>query len=270
MATVRHWLSYDEQGVRQQGRRKWPWLLLLLLLLAAMVAAGLFALERGDAYADIRTAIAGGEPVAIQSALPALLVDNAMIVYVVDDSGSMEDKLLPLHQALREVSDKPSENSEIALLMFGNTNRELFDFTSPGDAPWDKAIPAFTASSGGTAMFTALAAALDMMPDQPVCHDESRLLFFNESVCRENRIVLMSDGMANDAFVASNTTLASLSPAQEAELVRKQLALAISVIERLAQSDVPVDTIALGSDADEVALRRLSELTGGVFIEAYY
>ena len=220
-------------------RRKWPWFLLLLLLLATLLTAGWLWYENSEG-------IDFTQPVAIQVALPELLVDDTMVVYVVDDSGSMGDKLLPLHQALHEVAAKPTENSEIALLMFGVTNQMLFDFTEPDTAPWDDAIPSFTAGSGGTAMFLALQKALDVLPSRPVCTEKSRFIFFDETVCRENRIVLMSDGRAGDVGFAQETIIA------------------------LVQSRVPVDTIAFGVDADEDGLRLISDATGGIFIEAYY
>ena len=238
MASVQHWISYDARDNRPRRRSKWPWLLLLLLLLAAILTAGWLWYENSE---DIDFT----QPVAIQTALPALLTDDTMIVYVVDDSGSMEDKLLPLHQALHEVAAKPTENSEIALLMFGEANQMLFDFMEPGDAPWDTAIPSFTASSGGTAMFLALQKALEVIPDQPVCHEKSRFIFFDETICRQNRIVLMSDGKAGDLEFAEAT------------------------MTDLVYSGVPVDTIAFGLDADEGGLRLISNATGGTFIRAY-
>ena len=241
MASPQHWISYDlDDRQRRNGRRRrWTWFLLLLPLLAGIVAVGWGWYENAESV-DL------AEPIAIQAALPVLLTDDAMVVYVVDDSGSMSDKLLPLHQALHEVAAKPIENSEIALLMFGESNQALFDFTEPDVAPWDDAIPSFTAGSGGTAMFLALQKALDMLPAQPVCHEKTRFIFFDETVCRQNRIVLMSDGMAGDVEFAQTTLTA------------------------LVRSGVPVDTVAFGIDADEEGLRLISDATGGKFIEAYY
>ena len=241
MASPQRWLSYDldDRRGRRERRSRWPWFLLLTALLAGLVAVGWYWFENSEGV-DL------AQPVAIQSALPALLTDNAMVVYVVDDSGSMEDKLLPLHQAMHEVAAKPTENSEIALLMFGDTNQMLFDFTEPDAAPWDDAIPSLTAGSGGTAMFLALQKALDMLPNRPVCTEKTRFIFFDETVCRVNRIVLMSDGMAGDVQFAQET------------------------LTDLVQSGTPVDTIAFGIDADEEGLRLISDATGGTFIEAYY
>ena len=230
------WLSQESGGGGR--RRKWPWLLLLLLLLALLIIGAGYVLNKSDG-------IVSGEPAPIQTVLPVLLANDAMVVYVVDNSGSMSEKLLPLHEALHEVADKPTDNSEIALLMFGDSAQLLFDFTEPDTASWDTAIPSFAAQSGGTAMFTALQEAQRMLPDRPVCQEQSRWLLFSKTVCRENRIVLMSDGIAQDFDLAQTT------------------------IDTLVQSAVPVDTIAFGVDADDQTLRLLADVTGGSFIPAY-
>ena len=266
MAYSSRWLSYDQDDRRRGrgGRRKWPWLLLLLLLLAALLVAGWAWYENSEGV-DL------AQPVAIQTALPALLTDDAMVVYVVDNSGSMQDKLLPLHQALHEVAAKPTENSEIAMLMFGSSHQMLFDFAKPDAAPWDTAIPSFAAGSGGTAMFLALEGALEILPEDQVCVEETQFFVFSATTCRQNRIVLMSDGIANDAFVMSGTPMSSnLSAQQEAELLQEQSSLEASIVERLIRSGTPVDTIAFGIDADEAGLKVISDVTGGTFIEAYY
>ena len=78
MSTNSYWLSYDARYDRRQPRRKWPWVLLLAALLTAVAFAG-----RDAVSIDL------AEPVTIQEALPALLVDNVTVVYVVDDSNSM-------------------------------------------------------------------------------------------------------------------------------------------------------------------------------------
>ena len=85
-----------------------------------------------------------------------------------------------------------------------------------------------------------------MLPARHVCTEKSRFIFFDETVCRQNRIVLMSDGMAGDVEFAEATLI------------------------ELVDAGVPVDTIAFGVDADEEGLQLISDLTGGRFIEAYY
>ena len=207
-------------------------------MLALLIIGAGYVLNESDG-------IVSGVTAPIQTILPVLLTDDAMVVYVVDDSDSMMDKLSPLHQALREVANKPTDNSEIALLMFGSSTQLLFDFTEPDSAHWDTAIPSFAAQSGGTAMFTVLQEAQRMLPGRPRCQEQSRWLLFSKTVCRENRIVLMSDGIAQDVEVAQAT------------------------IDHLVQSGVPVDTVAFGADADEQMLQLLADATGGSFISAY-
>ena len=239
MSTNSYWLSYDDRYDRRRPRRKWPWVLLLaVLLLAALLTAFAFA---GRDAVSINLA----EPVTIQEALPALLVDNVTVVYVVDDSGSMEEKLLPLHQALHDVAHKHTENSEIAVMRFGDTTEMLFDFTEPSAADWDTSIPAFTATSGRTNLYQALISALDAMPVQPTCVEYRRWLVFTETICRERRIVLMSDGHASDPHLVAD------------------------VMRPVVLSGIPVDTVAFGADADRVGLQNIADATGGRFVEAH-
>ncbi len=234
-----YWLSYDGRYDRRPPRRKWPWVLLLIALLLVVLSTALaFAGDEADLI-DLT------EPVAIEQALPALLTDNVTVIYVVDDSGSMWEKLLPLHEALHEVSGKHTENSEIAMLKFGQHHEMLFDFSEPSEASWNNAIPSFTAGSGNTHMYTALKEAFAMMPDQPNCWDKTRWLFWKETICRERRIVLMSDGIASDPHLSSD------------------------VMPELVLSGIPVDTIAFGEDADRFGLKKLSDATGGRFVTAY-
>ena len=235
------WITYDDRDERRRRRRRrWAWLLLLLagLSVAAVLAVVGFS---GDNSGSVDLA----EPVTLQEALPALLTDHVTVVYVVDDSGSMFEKLLPLHQALHEVAAKHTENSEIAMLMFGKSHQMLFDFTEPSTAPWDKTIPSFVAGSGNTNMYQALQEALDMLPSRPTCLEKTSWLFFKETTCRQRRIVLMSDGIASDPHMAQEAMTA------------------------LVRSGIPVDTVAFGEDADRKGLQNISDATGGRFIEAY-
>ena len=236
-----YWLSYDAREDRRRPRRKWPWFLLLALLFVALAIGLVAAAMSGDGSESVDLT----QPAAIQEALPALLTDNVTIVYLVDDSNSMWEKLLPLHEALHEVKGKHTENSEVAMMLFGTEHQMLFDFAEPDAAPWDTAIPRFTAESGHTNMYTALAEALTMMPGQATCWEESRWIFFAETFCRERRIVLMSDGQAGDFHLAQE------------------------VLRALVLSRIPVDAVAFGEDADRDGLQNLADATGGRFVTAY-
>ena len=237
MSTNSYWLSYDVRDNRRRPRRKWPWFLLLVLLITVVVALAM--LGSSDESVDLT------EPTTIEKTLPALLTDNVTVVYVVDDSDSMWNKLLPLHQALHEVANKHTENSEVAVMLFGGSHELLFDLTEPSRADWDSAIPSFTATSGRTNLYQALIVALDTLPIRPTCSENRRWFVFKETVCRERRIVLMSDGQASDPHMAED---------------------AMSV---LVPSGISVDAVAFGEDADRNGLRNIADATGGRFVTAY-
>ena len=239
MSTNSYWLSYDARDDRRRPRRKWPWVLGLVVVLLAALLAPLALAGRDASTVDL------AQPVTIQEALPALLVDNVTVMYVVDDSGSMTEKLLPLHRALHDVAHKHTENSEIAVMRFGDIAEMLFDFTEPTGADWDNAIPSFTATGQTTNLYRALMAALDEMPSQPTCIEYRRWLVLRETICRERRIVLMSDGQAGDPHLAEDA------------------------MRSLVPSGIPVDTVAFGQDADRNGLRSIAAATGGRFVEAH-
>ena len=239
MSTNVYWLYYEDDDDRRPPRRKWPWVLLLaVLLLAALITVFAFAGRNA-------VGIELSEPVAIEEALPVLLTDDVTVAYVVDDSDSMWEKMPSLHQALHEVAGKHTENSEVAVMVFGESSELLFDYTEPSAADWDSAISSFTGTSGGTNLYQALMEALDTMPAQPACQEHRRWLVFEETICRERRIVLMSDGQASDPDLLHD---------------------AMTV---LVPSGIPVDTVAFGEDADRNGLRAIANATGGRFVEAY-
>ncbi len=125
MAYDSNWLYYDAD-VRRRSRRKWPWVLVALLL-AALAALLVAAFMIPDAELDLQA----GQPVAIQEALPALLTDNVTVIYVVDNSDSMETNLAPLHEAQVNVATKHTDNSEIGMMRFGSYHNVLFDISDP-------------------------------------------------------------------------------------------------------------------------------------------
>ena len=124
-------------------------------------------------------------------------------------------------------------------MRFGTHVEMLFDFTEPDGADWDAAIPSFVADSGNTSLYAALTAALDAMPAQPTCVEYRRWLVLKETICRERRIVLMSDRQAGDLHLAEDAMRA------------------------LVLSGIPVDAVAFGEDADRDGLRNLADATGG-------
>ena len=281
MSTPSYWLTYDARHISPQ-RRRWPWLLLLLIILVVgvILILGLLFTPVNRRFDNPIVAVPAptgpalyapptleptqvptptpeptlvptptverahsGEPVPIQEALPVLLIDAATIIYVIDDSKSMSVNLQSLHDALLELASVDAEYSEVAIIEFGGRNSVVFGFTDPSQAPWDSATSAFDAAEvGGTNTYTALRAALGLMPEQPTCFDHPA---HEQPVCRERRIVLLSDGGAKDPHVAAES------------------------LQALVEANIPVDSIALGTNADHQGLRDISQVTGGNFVAAY-
>ena len=81
-------------------------------------------------------------------------------------------------------------------------------------------------------MYAALRRAYQILPDSPIC---------SESACRQNRIVLMSDGLAHDSEIAEAT------------------------VSMLKSSGITVDTVSFGIFFINTGeLQGISEVTGGV------
>ncbi len=247
MASDPRWLVYQPDDRRRpagiRGRR-WPWLLLLLLLLIVLAAiAAWFWNENSGEAADVDLA----RRVDIQVALPALLAEQSMTIYVVDDSGSMDEKLPALRRALRKLADEAPDDSRVAVLRFEAGSQLLVDFTEPAEIDWDEVASGFTARGIRTEMYAALQMAMDTLPDEEVCEERSRLIFLDDTVCFENRIVLMTDGEAWDPELFFDT------------------------LEALLESDITVDTIAFSTHPlAEADLKMIAEMTDGRFVQAYH
>ena len=77
------------------------------------------------------------------------------IVYVIDDSGSMDGDFPEVRTALRDVRDTAMPNTRVALIAFGTATTTIFGLTdhstSTTDGPWtDARINAFGGKLGGT------------------------------------------------------------------------------------------------------------------------
>lgn len=241
MARNAYFLSYDARDNRRlRVGRRWPWYLFAICLAFALLGLLGLMLVDGDGP-DLQLS----EPVAIQEALPALLTTDSTIVYVIDDSDSMGNKVESLHEALRELDRKQTENSAVAVVRFGNDFSKLFDFREHSDAPWRSIISDFNATSGGTYMFTALSESVDMIQAQPECIVTKRWVIFSKTTCKDRRVVLMSDGMASDSDLAAE------------------------ILPEIIQSGIPIDTVAFGDDADRTTLRLIADSTGGRSVTAF-
>ena len=127
------------------------------------------------------------QPRRLQTVLPELLRDNTTTIFVIDDSGSMDSETTKVQEALEEMQEKTVLNAQVSIVLFGDSQTTLFNFTDPATAPWDYAIGEIKAEHGGTDIDAALQAAFGSIKDEP-----------NPN----KRIVLMSDG---HGFVDAST-----------------------------------------------------------------
>ena len=82
------------------------------------------------------------------------------------------------------------------------------------------------------------------LPDRPTLRldDDAKVMDLGDASCHDERYVLMTDGKA--------VPIDELDP---------------PTVEALAQSDVPIDTVALSPNVDTSALQTIASRTGGTF-----
>ncbi len=132
-----------------------------------------FALDPGRA----RDSVAGSLDLAPGGYLLRLFEPKTRIVLVVDVSGSMEERIADARRAVLQYAAGVQPQEEMAILKFSSGIELLHDFTSDGEALVASARDAIVAG-GGTALYDALAKALDML----------------EGYAGNRAIVLLSDG----------------------------------------------------------------------------
>ena len=74
---------------------------------------------------------------------------TASVVYVIDDSGSMDGHFREVWTALEAVRDEDMPNTTVALVALGAKSRTLFELTDHSSAPWDTHIRTFGGKLGG-------------------------------------------------------------------------------------------------------------------------
>ena len=89
----------------------------------------------------------------------------ASIVYVIDDSGSMDADYVEVRAALRKVRDTDAPNTKVALLAFGGRVEIRFKLRSHSSAPWDEHIDSFGGYLGGTYYEPPLTEALELLKE---------------------------------------------------------------------------------------------------------
>lgn len=153
---------------------------------------------------------------------------SASIVYVVDDSGSMDGDFREVRAALEEVRDATMERTKVALIAFGMKTKTLFELTEHSDAPWDTHIDSFGGKLGGTFNSAALQSARELLDADDA--DAKKIVFF-------------TDAQAS-------------YPADEME-----------AIVAIVASGIVVDTVAFGDQFSDhfTVLQRIADETGGSY-----
>ena len=81
------------------------------------------------------------------------------IIYIVDDSGSMDGDFPEVRDALEDVRDQPMADTKVALIAFGLWPITRFGLTNHSSAPWDDYINSFSGKLGSTRYVYALRGA---------------------------------------------------------------------------------------------------------------
>ena len=102
------------------------------------------------------------------------------VIYVVDDSGSMDGDWPEVRTALREVRDtERMPKVKVALIAFGTNPKVFFGLTEHEDAPWDSHIDSLGGYKGGTNYSKALQAARLMLNSEPL--NNKKIVFMSDS-----------------------------------------------------------------------------------------
>ena len=113
------------------------------------------------------------------TASPVQTSGSTSIVYVVDDSGSMDGDFPEVRAALEEVRDATMANTKVALIAFGTKAKTLFELTEHSAAPWDAHIGSLGGKLGGTFNPTPLRSAKALLDADSA--DNKKIVFFTDA-----------------------------------------------------------------------------------------
>ena len=127
-------------------------------------------------FAPIKVPWGETEPAAISAQHTPI---STSIVYVVDDSGSMDGDFREVRAELEEVRDATMERTRVALIAFGTKAKTLFELTEHPDAPWDAHIDSFGGKLGGTFNAAALRSARELLDADAA--DTKKIVFLTDA-----------------------------------------------------------------------------------------
>ena len=132
--------------------------------------------ELSATSAPIKISWGEAEPTAISAQQTPI---STSIVYVVDDSGSMDGDFREVRAALEEVRDATMASTKVALIAFGTNTKTLFELTEHSDAPWDEHIGSFGGKLGGTFNAAPLRSAKALLDADNA--DNKKIVFFTDA-----------------------------------------------------------------------------------------
>ena len=127
------------------------------------------------------------------------------IVYVIDDSGSMDGDFPEVHTALEAVRDEAMADTKVALIAFGSEATTKFGLTDHSSAPWNTHINTFIGKLGGTKYEAPLQSAKALL-DADTATTTKKIIFLTDA--QEPRPSVVQDIMdANNANGASDVDI---------------------------------------------------------------
>ena len=144
-------------------------------------------------------AMAQGQQAEPQQQPPPTPPPATSVVYVIDDSGSLDGDFPEVRTALGMVRDETGmANTKVALIAFGTDPKTLFGLTDQATAPWNTHINSFGGLLGATNCQMGLTAAKSML---------------DADAAVSKKIVLMTDGECNRDIDEHPATINALKTA---------------------------------------------------------
>ena len=102
------------------------------------------------------------------------------IVYVIDDSGSMDGDFPEVQTALEAVRDETMADTQVALIAFGSRAAKKFGLTDHSSAPWNTHINTFIGQLGGTKYAAPLQMAKELL-DADTTATTKKIIFLSDA-----------------------------------------------------------------------------------------
>lgn len=219
---------------------------------------GIFADGAPSVYTDDGTVIVR---IGIQAgAVPEFARKPVSLTFVIDSSGSMADrgKLELVKQSLELLLDRLTPNDTVAIVAYSDTAWAVLEPTSAADRAWiSDGIRRLT--SGGS---TNVEAGLRL---------GYQYANYTYSTDRVNRVILLSDGVANVGATGPGSILASISQYASLGITLSSMGFGLgeyndALMEQLA--DQGDGTYAYIDDLDEARRLFVDDLTGTLQVVA--